>query len=99
LGTIGTALFLALLWRSLKAGMTVARAGPEVDDDLRKFGLALLTSIAGFAVSAVFISVLYYPPFWHLVALGAVMLGMVRATDPVSVKAVAGGPSRQLKHA
>lgn len=99
LGTIGTALFLTLLWRSLKAGKVVARGGPEVDEDLRKFGLALLTSIAGFAVSAVFISVLYYPPFWHLVALGAVMLGMVRAADPASVKVVAGEPSRLLKHA
>lgn len=99
LGTIGTLLFLALLWRSLKAGLLVARMGLEVDEDIRKLGTAFLTSLVGFAVSGAFISVLYYPPFWHLVALGAVMMSLTRATVPASASAVAAGTSRELKRA
>ena len=99
LGTIGTLLFLALLWRSIKAGVTVAREGPGVDDDMRKFGTAYLTSIVGFAVSGAFISVLYYPPFWHLIALGVVMVGLrVRETAPAP-ETVANESPRLLKRA
>jgi len=77
LGTVGTLMFAAILASIYRRYLSVRRyckAQAKPSDDALKFQLlfkAMLTSCAGFLAAGAFISVLYYPPFWHLVGLVA----------------------------
>lgn len=78
LGSLGIAIFGFLLINfSSRTGKLMKRLGGKAsgteDEDKRLFLLsfskALRVGMAGFLVSALFISVLYYPIFWHLLGI------------------------------
>ncbi len=75
LGLVGTLIFLymvRLLWGNLSSVRNRIR-GPSSTPtaetaDLLSFTYALQAALIGYLVSGAFISVLYYPPFWLLLA-------------------------------
>lgn len=77
LGTCGTVVFLLILIEIYKRQRQVRRFCLDHQDespDITKFELlfkAMTASAVAFLVSGAFISVLYYPPIWHLIALVA----------------------------
>jgi len=77
LGTVGAIIFICILVAILNRYRSVrryCRAQAPLSDDALRFELlfkAMLCSCAGFMIAGAFISVLYYPPFWHLVGLVA----------------------------
>lgn len=91
LGTAGAIVFFALLkamYNRYRSVRDYCKSQTSPSDDARKFELlfkAMLASCVAFLVSGAFISVLYYPPFWHLV-------GMVAATYRVASTQLAGFP-------
>ena len=83
LGTAGVIVFVGLL-RQLYSRSRRLRSIENIDRgkalDKAKFeliGTAMVVSLVAYLVTGAFISVLYYPPFWHLV-------GMVAATYRVA---------------
>jgi probable O-glycosylation ligase (exosortase A-associated) len=83
LGTAGLVIFaglLKLLYDRCKKLRTWPDADPASAVDRAKFALigkAMTVSLVAYLITGAFISVLYYPPFWHLV-------GMVIATYRVA---------------
>ncbi len=79
LGLVGAGIFFAmvgLLYRDLRAVRErVRRAGPKQPDAdyLLALANALSASLLAFLITGAFISVLYYPPIWLLMALGAAL--------------------------
>lgn len=92
LGTVGTFLYAWMVLSSLKDLRIVRRKmreqhrESERDMDLRErlryLTFALEGSLAGFLVSGVFISVLYYPHFWIWMALVVVLKRQVASSMP-----------------
>jgi probable O-glycosylation ligase (exosortase A-associated) len=83
LGTVGIIMFIAilkLLFDRCKKLRNLPADDPAKALDRQKFeliGKAMTVSIVAYLVTGAFISVLYYPPFWHLI-------GMVAATHAVA---------------
>lgn len=78
LGTAGVVVFGALLIFTLRAGWSLRRSARDLKgvDEPRsiihlRLGTAIIASLAAFAVTAAFISVLYYPCFWNLAGIAA----------------------------
>jgi O-antigen ligase len=86
-GTVGSAVYFTLIVLMYRRYRTIrrcfkARAAPT--DDEKKFNLlfiVMMASTIAFLLTSTFISVLYYPPFWHL-------LGALAATYRVAVRDV-----------
>lgn len=86
LGIVGTLLYIGLLsatWRGLRAVQLTGRAhGPGGTDarfaEALSFGLR--GSLVGFLVSAVFVSVLYYPNFWYLMGFAVALERLTRSS-------------------
>lgn len=71
-GLVGIYIYFSIIFANLKDLFLMRRI--DVDDEIRntffhQLAIAFLASFAGFFASATFISVLYYPVFWHLTAL------------------------------
>jgi hypothetical protein len=74
LGLIGVGLYLTLLVRMVRVGFAVSLRAPGLrPSPLDPWGRALLQSLAPYLVSSLFISTLYYPQFYYLVALALVL--------------------------
>lgn len=76
LGTVGTVLYVWLLFLTVRACTGIRKIPSDPEDDVTEYKLyakALLTAIAGFLISGTFISVLYYPELWFLAAMAAVL--------------------------
>jgi O-antigen ligase len=99
-GTAGTVVFLLLVASIVRAGLLMRRNKLPDPDERRAFaglGAATLASCAAFCVTGAFISVLYYPPFWHLVGLAAAGAANCRLKMPRRQPTVAQRPSAYLK--
>jgi O-antigen ligase len=94
LGSVGLIIYFALVKGLYNRYRTVREyCKVQTNEDAEKFGLlfkAMLASCFAFLVTGAFISVLYYPPFWHLV-------GMVAATYRVAGRELPNFPSRVVK--
>jgi len=91
---VGLVIFAAILRVIFNRYRTIRRYRSEHDTvEAEKFSLlfkAMLASCFAFLITGAFISVLYYPPFWHLV-------GMVAATYRVASRTLPGFPSQEAK--
>ncbi|MBV1871592.1 MAG: O-antigen ligase family protein [Gammaproteobacteria bacterium] len=68
-GLLGIILYLVIFRRMYKIIRPIAKSDPsEVDKELIVFAKAIAVSIVGFLSAGAFISVLFYPHFWHLIA-------------------------------
>ena len=68
LGFLGTAFYFSIVYSVLKFKVIgVARRGGEREISIL-YKKMIYASLAGFFVSSLFISVLYYPIFWHIAA-------------------------------
>jgi O-antigen ligase len=80
-GILGIIIYLMLLYYNLKDIFYLKRINQESTDPQSRYlyflSLALLASLAGFFVSATFISVLYYPHYWYL---SAIIIAVVNIT-------------------
>jgi O-antigen ligase len=94
-GVVGTSVFIAILFMMYLRYRTMrrcfkARASPT--DDEKRFNLLFITMMAtvvAFLLTSTFISVLYYPPFWHLVGLlTAIYRVAIREVFPEAAPAV-----------
>jgi O-antigen ligase len=99
LGTVGSVIVLMLFGRALKSGFAVRHARFEIDEDLRRLSVAFITACAGFAITAAFISVLYYPPLWHMIAFGATLQALAIQADPGRALEPENGPVRRTVRA
>lgn len=73
-GTIGVLIFSMILWEVLKRlRRSLAKAVPvsqHLDEGLVDTAArATFVSLAAFLVTGIFISVLYYPPFWYAIGI------------------------------
>jgi len=83
LGLIGLITFLALLWTSIRGSERIIKRlkkvkanNPIVKKEISWLVLALVTSNAswyGVLISAAFVSTLYYPDIWLLIAISVVL--------------------------
>jgi O-antigen ligase len=98
LGTLGVVVFSGLLITlcrrcvamRARAGPSAASSGHELSSDRIKFDLlakAMLSSLVAYMVTGAFITVLYYPPFWHLVGMCAATYGVWKTTFAAPVAA------------
>jgi O-antigen ligase len=84
-GIVGTSVFASifvLMFRRYRTMRKCFRARAAPTDDEKRFNvlfIAMMSSTVGFLLTSTFISVLYYPPFWHL-------LGLFAATYRVAVR-------------
>lgn len=74
LGLVGAIIFLLMLKnlyaKKRKINENCARIiNKDVADNIKNLNSALIISLFGFLISGIFLSVLYYPPFWNLSAL------------------------------
>jgi Flp pilus assembly protein TadB len=78
-----------------------ARESPT--DDEKRFNLlfiAMMATVAAFLLTSTFISVLYYPPFWHLVGvLTAIYRVAVRDVFPDAATAAETPRGARLRRA
>jgi len=70
-GLVGTSIFLAMLWGCYKRykDIKLHYLSVKPDDDAYSFYIlfkGMIISVVAYLVTGAFISVLYYPPFWHL---------------------------------
>ncbi len=79
LGLVGASIFFGMIWL-LRADLRAVRerlrrAGPKQPDADYLLALtdAVSASLLAFLITGAFISVLYYPPIWLLMALGAAL--------------------------
>jgi len=77
-GLVGIIIFFSLLKICYSQGQTIRRAGTKKNkikaSPFMKLSItALLCSLVGYLSAGAFVSVLYYPVFWHLVALSVVI--------------------------
>lgn len=73
-GLVGIIIFLSMLKICYTQGQRIRRAGAKNSKDIaspfmKLAATALLCAFVGYLGAGAFISVLYYPVFWHLVAL------------------------------
>jgi len=71
-GVVGIYIYFSIIIANLKDLLFMRRVdlcGEIHNAFFHKLSIAFLASFSGFFVSATFISVLYYPVFWHLTAL------------------------------
>ncbi len=86
-GVVGTSAFVYILYRMYRRYRTMRRcyrSRESPTDDEKRFNLLFITmmaTVAAFLLTSTFISVLYYPPFWHVV-------GMLTAIYRVAVRDV-----------
>tara|TARA_R110002049_G_scaffold85482_13_gene217241 strand:+ start:2452 stop:3381 length:930 start_codon:yes stop_codon:yes gene_type:complete len=78
LGSVGTLLFFLILWEIWKKlrgviSPTVGATAIQGDTLTQAAARATLVSLAAFLVTGVFISVLYYPPFWYAIGISYVI--------------------------
>lgn len=86
-GTVGSVVFFSIIVIMYRRYRTIrrcfkARASPT--DDEKRFNvlfISMMSTVVAFLLTSTFISVLYYPPFWHLV-------GLFTATYRVAVRDV-----------
>jgi O-antigen ligase len=101
LGTIGAVLYFGILIAMVNRFRAVRSyfLKQEVpSDDATRFYLlfkAMLASCFAYLVSGAFISVLYYPPFWHLVGIVAVTYRVARVELPGFAQQTESVPSRK----
>jgi O-antigen ligase len=98
LGYPGLMLFVAMVIGCFYSQMKVRRILNEKGiEDPFLYGLShgLDLSVVGFAVNGLFITVLYYPFFWMLLALSVSLSDVVRQLEPSSQNAVAATGSSQ----
>jgi len=84
LGPLGLFLFTGAIYAALKIVIRIQRdfaLRPEAQD-ARRWATALLASLAGMVVSALFLSVTYHSIFWLFLALPAGLYTAVRRHDP-----------------
>jgi len=77
-GLVGIIIFFSLLKICYSQGQSIRRSDPKkkttTASPLMKLSItALLCSLVGYLSAGAFVSVLYYPVFWHLVALSVVI--------------------------
>lgn len=91
LGTIGVVIFAVILKMIYNRSMALRRsapsggggADPEAAANSTRFqliGNAIIASMVAYLVSGAFITVLYYPPFWHLVGICIAVYGAWRSS-------------------
>lgn len=83
LGILGIFVFLSFITIFYK---NMFRVRKKFKDDSKSpdfLGLAnaLIVGMSGFLISGVFISVLYYPIMWHLLAMGVVLINIALRAD------------------
>jgi O-antigen ligase len=95
LGTAGVVAYLALLVIALRAGWRLRKSARDLKETdavqsaiHQRLGTAIIASLAAFSVTAAFISVLYYPCFWHLVGIAAASAALAAppAADAANTK-------------
>jgi len=103
LGSVGTIVYLAILGWMIKRFFQYrrfynAQAAPTEE---MQFYMAMLNAVAGaaaaFLVAGAFITVLYYPPYWHLVGFFVLVYRSARKRLPEFNQLVAGPVKRRRR--
>lgn len=88
LGFVGTAIYCAIvlgLMQRYRKFRSFFNSQQTKSEDLLRFMLlykAVTASAVAFLITGAFITVLYYPPFWHLVGLSVALYRISRTTFP-----------------
>lgn len=102
LGTAGAIFFLVALVHSSRRLLRVVRVEKQRSKDgdvrlLEAAGRATLVSLIAFLSTGVFISVLYYPPFWYLIGFAYVIDSLSRKSS-LAEKVESGRPLDGKQH-
>jgi Na+/proline symporter len=78
LGLLGIFVFLSFITLFYKNLFKIRTKFKNDSENSDYFGLAnaLIVGMSGFLISGVFISVLYYPIMWHLLAMAVVLINV-----------------------
>lgn len=80
LGLVGVALYLALLWLTVQDCRQAIARNRAPPSGLDHYARAVLCALAAFLVCGMFISTLYYPHFYYLVAI-SLAIRRIRARE------------------
>jgi O-antigen ligase len=73
-GSIAVLLLLARFFKSARVTLgLMAESGRKETEELRAVLRGVVVGMIGFLVTGIFISVLYYPQMWYLIAMGLVL--------------------------
>jgi len=103
-GTVGSVAFFAiivLMYRRYRIVRKCFRARAEPTEDEKRFNvlfISMMSTMVAFLVTSTFISVLYYPPFWHLVGLfTATYRVAIRDIYPEAAQQAVAPPARMAR--
>jgi O-antigen ligase len=100
LGTVGVVVWLSILIWAIKRFFKYRRFfnRQEAPTDEMIFYMAMMRAMAGstiaFLSAGAFITVLYYPPYWHLIGLFAITCKIASDRLPEFAEELGGGPVR-----